>query len=237
MKTPTLGLPLIALILGVLGYASFSGLHPVAKPVLPGKAPEPNINFTDLSRNTTRLDQALLEDSAPLFLATQWNASFSPGAALSGDIAEVSIYPPELRALNSAFFIEGPRHPFATMPSLGISDGLGTLFSTFGRGKDQTISTASPMPKRGTLVISRMGITGEKHSFKLIEEVLRLSKTGIWPPVEFFCTVENLTTMGSPALTKSSGINELDEALSRFAQQKISNNGLPTGYYRIIAYP
>ena len=84
--------------------------------------------------------------------------------------------------------------------------------------------------------ITRMG-DNTVREFPLPDEVLSESKVGIWSPVEFFCTVENLTVIGSPAQTKSSGINELDEALARFAQQKISNNGLSTGYYRISAYP
>ena len=238
MKTPSLGLPLIALTMGVLGYFAFSGFRPVTKPVLPSEIPKPNISFADLGRNTARSDQALLKDSAPLFLSTKWNASFSPKAALNDNIVAVSIFPPEVRALNSAFFIEGPKLPFATTPPRKVADGLDTRLSTFGRGGNRPITTGNPMQKKGgILVISPMGITGTEHAFPLSDEVLRVSKTEIWSPVEFFCTVENLTAIGSPAQTKSSGINELDEALSRFAQQKISNNGLPTGYYRITAYP
>jgi len=235
MKTPSIGLPLIAIILGLLGYISFSGFRPVRKPVFSGETPKPNISFTDLSRNAARADQALLLDSAPLFLSTKWNASFSPKATLNHNIVDISIYPPELRALDTAFFIEGPVLPFATPPHRNLSDGVDKQFKTFGLGKDRFLTTNTQ--KSGVMVVSRVGNNNEERVFPLTDEVLRVSKREIWSPVEFYCTVENLTAIGVPAQTKSSGINELDEALSRFAQQKISNNGLPTGYYRITAYP
>ena len=236
MRIPPLSLPLIALILGILGYAVFSSLHPVAKPVVFGKTPEPGIDYVDLSHVSVRSDQALLEDSAPLFLATPWNASFAPEDALSGDIVDISIYPPELHALTSPFFVEGPELAFARPPPRAISHGSNKPFTTLGLGKGRPAMKKKP-PNRGILMINRVGDPNEKYSFPLPAALLDKSKTGLWTPVEFFCTIENLTAIGSPAQTKSSGLSELDDALSRFAQQQASSNGLPAGYYRITAYP
>ena len=236
MRIPTLGLPLITLTLGVLGYAAFSSLNPVTKPIVTGKAPEPTIDYVDLSHASVRSDQALLEDSSPLFLATPWNASFSPEDALGGDIVDISIYPPELHALTSPFFVEGPVLAIATPPPRAISHGSSKPFTTLGLGKKPSASTKQTSAK-GVLIITRVGGGSEQYLFSLPVELLDKSKTGLWTPIEFFCTIQNLSVIGSPAQTKSSGTSELDEALSIFAKQKASNNGLPDGYYRITAYP
>ena len=85
-QIPAISLPLITLILGVSGYVLFSNLNPVDKPFSPREMLKPSIDYIDLSRSAIRADQALLEDSAPLFLPTRWNASTSPSAGLGDEI-------------------------------------------------------------------------------------------------------------------------------------------------------
>ena len=234
-QIPAISLPLITLILGVLGYVLFSNLNPVDKPFSPREVLKPSIDYIDLSRSDIRADQALLEDSAPLFLPTRWNASTSPEAGLGDDVIGISIHPPELHAVNSPFFGEGPKLDFGTQPPPVFSDGLAATFSTLGLARENSV-VQSETSRGGVMVITRMG-DNTVREFPLPNEVLSESKVGIWSPVEFFCTIENLTAMGSPSQTKFSGINELDQALSRFAKQKVYESGLSSGFYRITAYP
>ena len=232
-QIPTISLPLITLILGISGYVLFSKLNPVGKPFSPKKSVKPSIDYVDLSKSAVMADQALLEDSAPLFLPTRWNASTSPEANLGDKITGISIHPPELHAVNSTFF-KGPQLDFGPQPPRVLSKGLTATFSTLGLAKE--ITRSSNASGEGVMEIQRMG--EEKiHEFPLPKKLLSESKVGFWSPVEFFCTVESLTAMGSPSQTKFSGINELDQALSRFAKQKVSESGLSSGFYRITAYP
>ncbi len=232
-QIPAISLPLITLILGVSGYVLFSKFNPVGKPFSPKELAKPSIGYVDLSRSNVMADQALLEDSAPLFLPTRWNASTTPRATLDDKITGISNYPPELYAVNSTFF-KGPQLDFGPQPPRVLSKGLAATFSTLGLAKE--ITENSNASGKGVMEIQRMG--EEKiHEFPLPKKLMSESKVGFWSPVEFFCTVENLTAMGSPSQTKFSGINELDQALSRFAKQKVSESGLSSGFYRITAYP
>ena len=233
MKIPSLGLPVIVFALGILGYAAFSGLRPVVKPVFLAETPDSGIDFINLSSKKVQSDQALLEDSAPLFLPTRWNASASPRTVHVG----IPIYPPELHSKNSPLLVQGPKLPFAPPPSNNISDWLRTPFSTFSLGSNQTSPSGNSGYNAGMMVINRVGGVGDRQSFPIPAELLGKSKTGIWSPVEFFYTIENLTALGLPVQTRFSGAPELDEALSRFVQQKVSGNGFSSGYYHITAYP
>ena len=236
MHPPSPSLPLIALVLGVAGYVLFSIFKPVTKPFVSADSQQSAIDFVDLSQNSVRSDQALLQDSAPLFLPTRWNASTSPQGELGDEIINVSIHPPELHASVSRFFEEGPTLAFARQPSPVFSEGLATPFSTLGTASDEPVNRIENNASSGTMVIRRVGFAESLH-LSLPNELLSSSKTGIWSPVEFFCTVENLTSMGSPSQTKFSGINDLDAALSHFAKQQVSDSGLPAGFYRITAFP
>lgn len=236
MHPPALSLPLITLVLGIAGYALFSIFKPVTKPIVFVGSQQSTIDFVDLSQDSVGSDQALLQDSAPLFLPTRWNASTSPKGELGDEIINVSIHPPELHATVSQFFEEGPTLAFARQPSPVFSEGLPTPFSTLGTASGEPMNRMENNASNGTMVIRRVGFAESLH-LSLPNKLLSSSKTGIWSPVEFFCTVENLTSMGSPSQTKFSGINDLDAALSHFAKQQVSENGLPAGFYRITAYP
>lgn len=87
------------------------------------------------------------------------------------------------------------------------------------------------------MTVVRVGMPTDASMFYLPTILLNKSKTGFWRPVEFFCSVENLTALGAPSQTKSSGNNDLDEALSDFARQAVSSSSLANGYYRITASP
>ncbi|MFP6854826.1 MAG: hypothetical protein VB980_03515, partial [Opitutales bacterium] len=136
MRLPSLGLPIITLSLGVLGYAGFSGFHLVPKPPLPQNPPISGIDFADLSHVSIRSEQAFLEDSAPLFLATKWNAAYSPQTALGSDIVKIPIHPPELYAPTSSFFANGPELTFAKPPPSTILHEPNKPFNTLGLAKE-----------------------------------------------------------------------------------------------------
>lgn len=237
MKSFPIGLPLIAVTVGLAGIVAFSILRPVTKPFALESLPKPNIALVDLTRNSIQSDQAMLEDSAPLFLPTQFNASIPSTVTEGGDIINISVFDPELLGDGSSFLVGGPELPFITPTSLDISKWLDKPFSTFGLGRQQPMDV-NGTSLQGKLVISLVGKADEGKSFFLeLAPSYDTYKTVLWSPVEFFCSVEKKTAVGWPLQTKSSGIPELDFVLASFARKKISDGGLSTGYYRITAYP
>ena len=237
MKPFPIGLPLIAVTACFLGIVAFSILRPVTKPVALENLPEPNIDLVDLTRNSIQSDQAMLEDSTPLFLPTKFNASIPPTVAEGGEIINISTFDPELLGADSSFLVGGPEPPFSNPPSKDISKWLDKPFSTFGRGR-QPAMDVNGTAAQGEIVITLVGSETENKSFPLeLPPIYDNYKTVLWSPVEFFCSVEKQTALGLPLLTRSSGIRELDIVLASFAREKISEGSLGTGYYRITAYP
>lgn len=241
MKIPSPSLPLIVLPLGLIGYFAFTELRPVPKPIAQAEESNSTDQFINLfSQHPVLVAQALLEDSAPLFLPTKWNASTSPGAEQFRDLVIISSFikpePPELYAMKSPLFINGPKLPFEPPRSNDISVWLRKPFSTFSIGKEDS-PMADINASGGLMVITRVGMVDERREIEIPMELLSESEKGNWTPVEFFHTVEHFTAMGEPIQTKFSGIKELDQALARFAKMQVSSSSLPTGYYRITAYP
>ncbi|MFP6901474.1 MAG: hypothetical protein VCA36_11050 [Opitutales bacterium] len=237
MKSPPLGLPLIAVTVGVVGIVAFSILRPVTKPYALEDFPEPKVDLIDLTRNAIQADQAKLEDSAPLFLPTPFNASIPPTIAEVGDIINIPVFDPELFGNDSSFLVGGPGLPFSAPVSKDISKWLKKPFSTFGLGRKQVMDV-NGTTSQGELVISLVGKINESKSIPLeLPPTYDNYRTVLWSPAEFFCSVEKQTAMGWPLQTKSSGIRELDEVLTSFVRKMISEEGLDTGYYRITAYP
>ena len=236
MKISPPSLPLIVLALGLIVYFTFWELRLVPKPTAQSDESNSTIKLVNLSQHPALTDQALLEDSAPLFLPTKWNASISPGSKHFGDLVTITSFPPELSSESSAFFINGPQLPFPPPTSNDISVWLRKPFSTFSIGKDDSLAKDTNA-SGGLMVITRVGTVGERREIAIPVELLAESEKGNWEPVEFFHTVEHFTAMGNPIQTKFSGIKELDQALARFAKLKVSSSSFAKGYYRITAYP
>lgn len=202
--------------------------RPVAAPVPP--APAASVGLTQNSRQS---DLNLL-DPTPLFLPTEWNAR--PNAVRMKALREpFDDYDMKRtftdEAANVAFPKMGPV-PAAPVDALAIGPpeapflGMGRL--------DRKV--AEPPPRDALVEIFSLGDG---------REVFRQALQGVRPPgdvdlywLEFLAVVAPTGLVGSPALTTSSGVEQVDSFYQNYLVKVLcAGERLAPGFYRIKVGP
>jgi len=185
-----------------------------------------------LTLNSGKSDMSLL-DPTPLFLPTEWNAR--PNAMAINALRE----PFTDFSANYTFTDEAARvaFPEAATPAKPVDAlGIGPPEAPFlGIGRvDQNIT---PPPPRDALV--------EVVSLGDGREVLRQALQGVHPPgevdlywLEFLAVVAPTGLVGSPALTTSSGVEQVDSFYQNYLVKVLHvGERLAPGFYRIKVGP
>jgi hypothetical protein len=181
------------------------------------------------------MDQALLLDSAPLFLPTRWSTARS-GAVTSGtgasdpfelfggeiSVSEASLHPPAVPVAGD-------------MPAVLPSRGAMNEFSALGRS-DAALSGGS-LPARGALFEVRRAGDDAVVLTKTIATAIPEAGDLLWQPAEFWLHVSQEGPQGAPLLASSTGSDSLDAVLRNLIVSSGGIDLLPPGYYLVVIGP
>ncbi len=183
-------------------------------------------------------EQALLFDSAPLFLPSQWNAAGAlqnpvdyPEQRLFGD------FPESLRLLGEAVdsFVPASDADRKIEPEDTLTEPRWAVFSSFGR-RDLS-DGAGPLVAGATLVVHSLETGRAVHREPLPDSVLALFDHALWRPAVFQILVEGGRITGEPLLAQSTGIEEYDTAIRTYLYRPFFAAELRRGYYRVTVAP
>jgi len=184
------------------------------------------------------IEQAALNDSAPLFMPTKWN--------LVSDVANVA----SLQSATEIFEPYSPRLALVeTRPTLPLQDstalepltvrlpqGSAFILSRYGRKQPEIPDFTSA---GASYSVSRL----DRPLLNLLaEQVLpgRLHENApqaLWNPVQLFLHLDGGFPAGPPLVVKSSGFVNWDTLLQGYFAELSFYHQLNDGYYQIWVYP
>jgi len=179
-------------------------------------------------------EQAMLLDSAPLFLPTRWST------ALIGDV-DKAVY-------KADFFDSFPQEislsseNIRTFPLRGAGaeqsdDQLGPERVTPSLGASAEIVARMKLPSRGAFFeVSRVS-DGQTVLSGTFPSPLPGAVDGLWQPVDMWVRIVQAGVLGQPLLAGSSGVEDLDAALRGLVARSEAVALLPPGYYSICVGP
>lgn len=181
-------------------------------------------------------EQAILEDSAPLFLPTRWNsASAITVEALDQRLPELFSLFPVRFSYGEADFGQGAiqiRNPVLNTSTLTTLDRSSRL--PFGQE-----DTEEPTLGKRFAVVEAVRPGSRELMLSETVDGKEAPATGgqIWAPMEFLLHIENVGLIGDPVLLRGSGVEEIDSYL-REATMELLHERMPTsGYFQITAGP
>jgi len=182
--------------------------------------------------------QALLFDSAPLFMPTRWSAAgdLSGVASLQDATRVFSPFPPELRLPHArlpqvadsgtagpehalrlpaepAFILAGVRHPPGSIPGADHSG-----------------------PQLRALRLDRTG-AGAPADLALPAALRSLAPGALWTPARFYLQLSGGFVAGEPVLSQSSGFSEWDQVLQDFIRSLDFHRLFSDGYFQVSVFP
>ena len=184
------------------------------------------------------IDQAVLHDSAPLFMPTRWNLASDTGkvASLQSATRIFEPFQPQLLLVGTR-----PAAPLAgTSTASGgtsrLPGGSAFYLARFGRKVARPVTAISPGP---TLRADLMEASNPRpaHKRQLPAELATSAPPSLWNPVKMFLQMENGMPVGVPLLSQSSGFADWDASLQRYFMQLDFYLQLDNGYYQIWVYP
>lgn len=229
---------LVAVAMGVLlhaaGFLAFSiNLGSPPKP----PASKPFLMFLEPGQflDPVLLEQALLQDSAPLFLPTYWNvaANMEEGQEpfVSPDL--FSFFPEEITLSDATFTaVTDGVAPIRRSPSImGVGDS--NPFRLLGR--EEASFKVSLSQRNGWWELRSLS------SGQLIREgelplLAELSNLALWEPAEFLLSVTREGPVGLPLVYKSTGNVPADNSIRQTLLQ-IDFRLLEPGYYSVTVGP
>ena len=154
------------------------------------------------------------------------------------DIKGTTLYQPPTITLNHTLFNQV--FPLDQNLSLDNNDLFHLfldkqLFSTFGISLDKKKFNTKPFNLVFSVYVH--GATKPYYSDQLPPEYLKFYIGNLCEPVEFLFYMYNNAILGNPTITKTSGIESLDESLFYFLLNSKKFIGLPDGYYRFSLPP
>ena len=179
-------------------------------------------------------EQALLADSAPLFLPTRWNGGVARAVSVGepGSVPLFAPFPENLSLSDQAF--AGPETASGTgAPGPDVvlqlsrpQMGAGDLAMTAERALDE---------RHGRVELSVQPVTGRGEGQRIaLGEALPQSWRGrLWEPPLFSVQLEPAAAPLPARLLRSSGNGELDTWLGLRLAQALDEAALPAGTYRV----
>jgi hypothetical protein len=181
------------------------------------------------------MDQALLLDSAPLFLPTRWSTARSYGAASSPSLTDPFEFFGAKISVSEAS-LHPPAVPVATaLPGILPARGAMGEFSALGR--DDGVLSGMVLPARGACYEVRRAGDDALVLERTIAQAIPDAGDLLWQPAEFWVHVTAEGPQGSPLIASGTGSDSLDAALRNLVVEGGAIDLLPPGYYRIVVGP
>ena len=207
---------------------------------LPQEPPQEVKFIGSLSRDAmpSVIEQAALNDSAPLFMPTEWN--------LVSDMSNVA----SLQSATEIF------EPFS--PLLSLVDARPIAPMNAGRtdqSRDVWLPSGSAffLSRYGRKAVEIPSITSEGVSFSVNQvdsssrnslneqkfplEVAASAPESLWNPVRLFLHLKGGVPIGLPLIAQGSGFVDWDASLQAYFTELAFYHQLNDGYYQIWVYP
>jgi len=183
----------------------------------------------------TAMDQALLLDSAPLFLPTRWSTARSNGTASSPALTDpFEFFGAEISVSEAS--LHPPAVPVATaLP--GILPARGSMGEFSALGRDDGVLSGMVLPARGACYQVRRAGDDVLVLARTIPQAIPEAGDLLWPPAEFWVHVTAEGPQGAPLIASGTGSDSLDAALRNLVLEGGAIDLLPPGYYRIVIGP
>lgn len=234
----------VALAIGILahlaGFAAFRVVDTVTPVSVRQQAFIRFENLTAQDGDRFFEEQAMLLDSEPLFLPTQWNyAARVRTEAPQPSPTQLPFEPfsETIRLRQVDFFGDHPIEAPVNTPQLIaniISDRRDVLSSV-------NISSSSAAPLTNRLAFIRFQRIGGEEI--IVERVIRSAGDAItplgqlWEPVELLMQIDAGGRMDKPVMVSTSGSEETDARILEWVVAPENIRGVPPGYYRVTAGP
>jgi hypothetical protein len=218
---------LLVLCIVVLRHVSIS---PLRAPVAENAAAFVVMDLADQAQGQVH-EQAMLLDSAPLFLPTTWNTShFVIHRHDAGQSAMFDPYPQSVSLDARTILPEEAPYPAR---SLFERAGSETLVYSLG-----DTASREPAVARRAAVMQVSAVNGGSELLSVdIPHLSLVTSEQLWQPAQFWVLIDEGVIVGPPVLATSSGSGELDESLRACIMEEESLRYLPSGYYRIDVGP
>lgn len=234
----------VALVVGILahlaGFAAFRVVDTATPTVTRQEAFVRFDNLTSQNRDRFFEEQAMLLDSEPLFLPTQWNYAARVRTETPRILPQSLPFEPfseTIRLRRVDFFGDRPVETPINSPRL-IADIIRD------RGDVLASVTVSPEPETplseriaflrfqriggGELVIERI-VRREGETLPVYEQ--------LWQPVELLIQIDAGGKVDQPVMISTSGSEEQDGRILEWLVDPETIRGVPSGYYRVVAGP
>jgi len=229
----------VALLLGVLVHLAGFLIFKVVSTPLPSS--EPNGAFVQFLSNGTMAgdadleEQAILFDSAPLFIPTKWNTSSQIFAAVDGPEWQFPDFEPAIdlladlepssRVLDEAYSVSEP------------VDLLALRYWKFFEDFTSASYVENPLPATGSFAeIYFVDQSGGR--WDSVPIVLEYAGATAREPVDYYLRIDgNTQGIGRPRLSTSSGNESFDQAALEWLERPAVQFQLPAGYLLIRIFP
>jgi hypothetical protein len=211
----------------------FLPLEPVSR-----EQSKPRESFVSLDQpgkggDMTR-EQAMLLDSAPLFLPTRWST------AQIGDVDKgtfkadfFNAFPQEITLSADNIRVSTLRDNSGGQPD----DQLGPERIMPSLGGDAGSVARMKLPPRGAFFEVRRVSDGQTVLSGTFPAPVPDAVGSLWQPVEMWVRIVQTGVLGQPLLAAGSGVEDLDAALRGLVSRSESVALLPPGYYSVYVGP
>lgn len=189
-----------------------------------------------------RREQAVLLDSAPLFMPTPWNqASNLDEVASLREATEVfSPYPAAAKLPGDLVSFERDDDLEEVMdggvPGLLGAPDSGLVLAVLGREDAPLPEAEAVLPSALVLGLSGEG-AGHLERISLSEALSAKQPEELWSLASFYLQVRYGSPVGVPTLAGSSGYPQWDQQLRDYLGEPRFWHRWPDGYYRVQIYP
>ncbi len=208
------------------------------------KQPDPDLHrvqyLGNLGEDTAPaiIDQAVLNDSAPLFMPTEWNpvSEMSNVASLQSATEIFEPFTPQLSIVDAKPTSPTQGRVRIDGQSSRLPQGSAFVLSRFGRKEQKSLTSISRGVSFSVVQVGLLSdISYEDHNLPV--SMLASAPGSLWNPVQLFLHLQKGVPIGLPLVAQSSGFADWDTSLQGYFTQLSFYRQLKDGYYQIWVYP
>lgn len=199
--------------------------------------PKPFVSFHNLSDNKQdRIldDQAMIFDTKPIFLPSEWNeVGIIPNKEIDQDL--FTDLPPQITLYNYKSLSTTIPLELSTLASLHALDKKSiNLFNGINQNKTEL---SPPNVGEAHVIIKNFDDSKIVKTYEINDQNTPI-KEHLWVPLEFLVIVDESGPIMPPLMTQSSGIEEIDVFFKHYISTPLLKlSQLPIGYYHIVISP
>jgi hypothetical protein len=231
----------VGLLLGVAVHLAGFLIFRVVSSPLPNRQPvRPYVEYVSAQSLASDLEleeQAILFDSAPLFIPTRWNASQMIEVEFEDALREqLPEFEPNIQLLS-----ELKPSSFLVPQRIQVSEPVDLLASRFWRFFTGFAESANPVVGFPDVSpVAEVSIVGQESEgvLSIPVELNYTTSSSVERPAEYYVRVSNdLFFLSAPTLGQSSGNSDFDRAVSEWLSRPEVLRQLPSGYLSIKVFP